>query len=198
MSIVIIKYNAGNVQSVLHALNRIGSEAVLSDDHDVIRQADKVIFPGVGEASSAMNYLRERKLDKLITELNQPVLGICLGMQLMCTHSEENNTTCMGIFPAQVNRFKNPAGEKTFKIPQVGWNKIYNLKGPLFTAVDENSYVYLVHSYYAAHSEHTTATANYIQPYSVALTKKNYFGVQFHPEKSAATGEKILKNFLSL
>ncbi len=196
MSTVIIKYNAGNIQSVLYALERIGAEATVTDDPLQIRQADKVIFPGVGEASTAMNYLKERKLDEVITQLQQPVLGICLGMQLMCAWSEENDTPCLGIFKENVKQFR---GEGTsFKVPQIGWNNIYDLKTGLFAGLPQNSYCYFVHGYYAALGEHTIATADYILPYSAGLHRDNFYGVQFHPEKSAAAGEQLLKNFLSL
>jgi len=199
--LTIIKYNAGNIQSVLYALERIGVSAIVTDNHEEIKKADKVIFPGVGEASSAMNYLKERKLDLLIKELKQPVLGICLGMQLMCKYSEENNTDCLGIFDEQVKHFdssQSAVGSPQTKIPQIGWNNIYDLKSKLFEGIDENSYCYFVHGYYAAFGAHTIATTNYIQPYSSALHKNNFYGVQFHPEKSAKIGEKILKNFISL
>ena len=203
MKLVIIKYNAGNIQSVLYALERIGMEAIVTDDHTQIKAADKVIFPGVGEASTAMNYLKERGLDTVIRNLQQPVLGICLGMQLMCTYSEENNTECLGIFDEQVKWFKSQksyAGSVTsaIKVPQIGWNNIYNLKTDLFKGIPENSYCYFVHGYYAALGEHTIATTDYIQPYSSALHKNNFYGTQFHPEKSAAVGEQILKNFINL
>lgn len=192
MKLTIIKYNAGNIQSVLYALERIGMEAVVTDDHQLIREADKVIFPGVGEASSAMKYLKERGLDTLIKSLEQPVLGICLGMQLMCKHSEENNTDCLGIFDEQVRKFVPQNGEK---VPQIGWNNIYDLKSPLFSNVAENGYCYFVHGYAASLGEHTIATTNYVQPYSSGLHRDNFYGVQFHPEKSAAIGEQIIKNF---
>jgi glutamine amidotransferase len=195
MQTAIIKYNAGNIQSVLYALERIGVEAVVTDDPDEITAADKVIFPGVGEASTAMNYLRERNLDKLIASLKQPVLGICLGMQLMCSWSEENDTSCLGIFEEKVQRFKNGNAEQ-FKIPQIGWNTVHNLKSNLFAGIEENSFVYLVHSYYASLGEHTIATTDYVQPYSAALHRDNFYGVQFHPEKSAVAGEQLLKNFI--
>lgn len=195
MSVVIIKYNAGNIQSVLYALERIGVEAVVTDDPVQIQNAAKVIFPGVGEASSAMQYLRERKLDEVIKNLKQPVLGICLGMQLMCKHSEENDTNCMNIFNVTVKRFST--NDPSVKIPQIGWNNIYDLKTRLFSDVPENSFIYLVHSYYAGLCNETIATCNYVQPYSAALQKDNFYGVQFHPEKSAETGERILKNFLN-
>jgi glutamine amidotransferase len=194
MNLVIIKYNAGNIQSVLYALERIGVEALVTDDPEKIQQADKVIFPGVGEASSAMRYLQEHKLDKVIKDAKQPVLGICLGMQLMCTYSEENDTQCLGIFEERVRLFQTT----NLKVPQIGWNNIFNLQTPLFTNLPENSYCYFVHGYYASLGEHTIATADYVQPYSAALHKNNFYGVQFHPEKSAAVGEQIIKNFLSL
>ena len=197
--LVIIKYNAGNIQSVLYALERIGVNALVTDDYEKIKSAKKVIFPGVGEASSAMRYLKDHKLDTLIKDLQQPVLGICLGMQLMCAYSEENDTTCLGIFGEHVKKFiPPPAGGEAFKVPQIGWNNIFNLKTPLFKDLPENSFCYFVHGYYAALGEHTIATADYIQPYSAALHKGNFYGAQFHPEKSAKAGEQILKNFLSL
>lgn len=196
MSLVIIKYNAGNIQSVLYALERIGVQATVTDDVQAIQSADKVIFPGVGEASTAMNYLKERGLDVVIKNLTQPVLGICLGMQLMCKHSEENDTDCLGIFDEEVKKFKAEGLE--FKVPKIGWNNIYNLKSPLFKGLKENDFCYFVHGYYAALGDHTIATTNYIQPYSSALQKNNFYGVQFHPEKSASIGEQILKNFIDL
>lgn len=196
MKIAIIKYNAGNIRSVLYALERIGHSALVTDNADEIKKADKVIFPGVGEASTAMKYLTKRNLDKLICSLTQPVLGICLGMQLMCKYSEENDTACLGIFDEDVKKFQ-PADDK-LKVPQIGWNSIYNLKTDLFKHVSENSYCYFVHGYYAATGEHTVATTNYVQPYSSGLHKDNFYGVQFHPEKSAAAGEQILKNFIEL
>jgi glutamine amidotransferase len=196
MKTVIIQYNAGNIQSVLYALERLGATALVTDDANEIKTADKVIFPGVGEASTAMQYLKERKLDLLIKNLEQPVLGICLGMQLMCTHSTENNTPCLGIFEEQVKQFK-PL-DPTIKVPQIGWNTISNLKSILFEGIPENSYAYFVHGYYAALGAHTIATTNYVEEYSSALQKNNFYGVQFHPEKSAIIGEQIIKNFLSL
>ena len=194
MKLVIIKYNAGNIRSVLYALERIGREAVVTDDPEQIKEADKVIFPGVGEASTAMEYLRERGLDVLIRGLQQPVLGICLGMQLMCSYSEENDTTCLGIFEEKVRRFV-PA-DASLKTPQIGWNNIYDLRTPLFEGVANGSYCYFVHGYYASLGAHTISTTDYVQPYSSGLHRANFFGVQFHPEKSAQAGEQILRNFI--
>ena len=196
MNITIVQYNAGNIQSVLYALERLGVTATVTDDPAMIQASDKVIFPGVGEASTAMAYLKERNLDQLIVSLKQPVLGICLGMQLMCKHSAENDTKCLGIFEEQILAFK--ATENTTKVPQIGWNTITNLKTELFNGVTENSYTYFVHSFYAGIGTGTIATTDYIQAYSSALHKNNFYGVQFHPEKSAAVGEQIIQNFLSL
>jgi glutamine amidotransferase len=193
MKIAIIDYGAGNVQSVLFALERLGYEGNVTNDWNTIKSADKVIFPGVGEASSAMKMLQESGLDVLIPSLKQPVLGICLGMQLMCKHSEEGNTNGLGIFNVNVVKFSNEE-----KVPQMGWNTIYNLKSPLFTGIKENEFMYLVHSYYASLSENTIATTNYELEYSTALQRDNFFGVQFHPEKSGTFGEQILNNFLNL
>ncbi|MDP4266705.1 MAG: imidazole glycerol phosphate synthase subunit HisH [Bacteroidota bacterium] len=195
MKVAIIKYNAGNVQSVTFALQRLGIEPVLTDNPEILSNADKIIFPGVGEASTAMEYLKERKLDILIPQLKQPVLGICLGMQLMCSYSEENNTPCLDIFNLKVKRFPE---NKSCKVPQMGWNNIYDLKGQLYTGIDNNSYVYFVHSYYAELSEYTIAKTDYILPFSSSLNKDNFYATQFHPEKSSKTGNCILKNFLNL
>jgi len=192
MNISIIKYNAGNIQSVLYALERIGISAIVTDDHEQIRSADKVLFPGVGEAYSAMQSLKEKNLDQLIKELKQPVLGICVGLQLMCSHSEERDTTGLGIFDVKVKKFTS----SDLKIPQIGWNDIYNLRSGLFKEVEENDFVYFVHSYYAELSKWTIATARYGIEYSAALQKDNFFGVQFHTEKSADVGEQILKKFI--
>lgn len=191
--LAIIRYNAGNIQSVLYALERIGAAATVTDDPDEIRNASKVIFPGVGEASTAMAYLRERKLDQLIAGLTQPVLGICLGMQLMCEYSEEGDTPCLGIFPNQVRKFDN-----TLKTPQVGWNNIHSLSSPLFDKIDNGAYTYFVHSFYAGLNEHSIAVTDYGIGFSSALQKDNFYGVQFHPEKSARVGEQILRNFINL
>jgi glutamine amidotransferase len=196
MNIVIIQYNAGNIQSVLYALERLGVNATVTDNVEAIQSADKVIFPGVGEASTAMAYLKERNLDQLIVQLKQPVLGICLGMQLMCAYSEENDTKCLGIFEEQVKLFKPT--DAALKVPQMGWNNIAHLKTDLFKGVAENSYTYFVHGYYAAIGAHTIATTNYVQPYSSALHKDNFYGVQFHPEKSATVGSQIIQNFINL
>jgi imidazole glycerol-phosphate synthase subunit HisH len=191
--IVVIRYNAGNVRSVLFALGRIGIEGILSDDPAVIRSADAVIFPGVGEASSAMKYLKAKKLDEVILSLRQPVLGICLGMQLLCTGSEEGNVDCLGIFPEQVKKFSG-----SLKAPQVGWNRIRELKGDLFKGIDEGSHVYFVHGYYAGKGNGTISSTSYGLTYSSALQKENFFAVQFHPEKSSEAGSRILKNFIDL
>lgn len=191
---VIIKYNAGNIRSVLFALERIGIDAVVTDNQDEIRSADRVIFPGVGEASSAMRYLEERGMVELIKSLKQPVLGICLGMQLMCAFSEENNTKCLGIFDQKVLKFPEKAG---FKVPQIGWNNITSLKSPLFKGVEADAFMYFVHGYYVEKCNDAIAITNYIQPYSSAIQKDNFFAVQFHPEKSGDVGERILRNFIS-
>lgn len=197
MKTVIIKYNAGNIRSVQFAMERIGVTGIVTDDVEEIQSADKVIFPGVGEASTAMQYLRERKLDQVIAGLKQPVLGICLGMQLLCRHSEENNTACLGIFDADVKRFQSPV-ENLLKIPQIGWNNITGLHSVIFEHVPENAYMYFVHSYYAALGADTVAIANYVINYSAALQKDNFYAVQFHPEKSADAGQRIIENFLKL
>ena len=193
MKIVIIKYNAGNVCSVEFGLQRLGVTAIVTDDKDEILSADKIIFPGVGAAGVAMNYLKEKKLDALIKNCTQPFFGICLGMQLLCNYSEENDTKCIGLFDEGVKKF---AGD--IKVPQMGWNNIYNLQQPLFKNVDENDYTYFVHSYYVEKSAHTIATANYNLEYGAAMQKDNFYAVQFHPEKSGKAGAKILKNFIEL
>jgi imidazole glycerol-phosphate synthase subunit HisH len=193
MSIVIIEYNAGNLFSVKAALQRIGVEAIVSGDAEIIQNADKVIFPGVGEMASAMHYLKEKGLLPIISKLTQPVLGICLGLQLFCRHSEENDSPGMAIFDADVKHF--PPIEK---VPHMGWNQIYNLRGPLFENIPDGSHLYFVHSYYAQPISETIGECRYILPFSAALQKNNYFAVQFHPEKSGKIGEKILQNFINL
>jgi len=193
MKIVIINYGAGNIQSIKFAIQRLGFEAVLSDNEEEIRNADKVIFPGVGEASSAMKKLRATGLDKVIPTLKQPVLGICLGMQLMCKYCEEGNTNSLNIFDVDVIKF-----DDSEKVPQIGWNQIENLKSNLFKGISEKEYVYLVHSFYAPLNKEAIATTNYGIKYASALQEKNFYGVQFHPEKSSKAGEQILKNFLEL
>lgn len=192
MKIVIIDYGAGNIQSIKFAISRLGHTAVLSKDAQEIMEADKVIFPGVGEAGSAMKKLRESRLDRIIPKLEQPVLGICLGMQLMCKYSEEGDTKGLGIFDVNVLRFPTMV-----KVPQMGWNQIANLESALFTKIGENEYIYLVHSFYAPLCKDTIAETDYGIRYSAALQKGNFFGVQFHPEKSGATGGKILSNFIN-
>jgi glutamine amidotransferase len=199
MNIVIIKYNAGNIESVNNALQRLGVNAEITGDHSKILCADKVIFPGVGEASTTMAYLKKEGLDHLIPELKQPVLGICLGLQLMCSYSEENSTPCLGIFDEQVKRFiPEPGMEFTTKVPHMGWNSISQLKSGIFDPSLEQQYVYFVHSYYAAVGEHSAAVCNYINPFSAALHRDNFYATQFHPEKSGTVGARILENFLKL
>ena len=193
MKIVLINYGAGNIQSIMFAIERLGFKAVLSNNPDEIKAADKVIFPGVGEASSAMKMLLESGLETLIPTLKQPVLGICLGMQLMCNKSEEGNTKGLGIFDVDVVKFTSKV-----KVPQMGWNTIYNLKSDLFKEISENEYMYLVHSFYAPLCAENIATTNYELEYSSALQKDNFYGTQFHPEKSGDIGEQILGNFLKL
>lgn len=193
MKIVIINYGAGNIQSIMFAIERLGFKAVLSNNPEEIKAADKVIFPGVGEASSAMKMLEKSGLDALIPTLKQPVLGICLGMQLMCNFSEEGNTKGLGIFDVDVIKFTSKV-----KVPQMGWNQIYNLKSDLFKGISENEYMYLVHSFYAPLCAETIATTNYELEYSSALENDNFYGTQFHPEKSGDVGEQILNNFLNL
>ena len=199
MKVAIIKYNAGNIQSVDYALKRLGVEASVTADQDEIRAADRVIFPGVGEASTTMAYLREHKLDKLIVDLKQPVLGICLGLQLMCRHSEENDVECLGIFDETVRRFElNHDLLPSMKIPHMGWNTISGLKSKLFDPSIEGEYCYFVHSYYATTGADTAAICSYPLSFSAALQKNNFYAVQFHPEKSGSVGAKILENFLHL
>ena len=193
MDLKIINYGAGNIKSIQFAFQRLGYEAILSDNPEDIIKADKVIFPGVGEASTAMRMLKESSLDKLIPKLKQPVLGICLGMQLMCNHTEEGNTNGLGIFDVNVKRFSN-----TVKVPQMGWNTVKNLKSDLFKNINEGDYMYLVHSYYAENCNEAIATSDYEIEYASALENDNFFGVQFHPEKSSNVGERLLQNFLDI
>ncbi|MDF9797459.1 glutamine amidotransferase [Catalinimonas alkaloidigena] len=193
MKIAIIKYNAGNVQSVIYALQRFGIEPVLTDDTEYIQHADKVIFPGQGEASSAIRYLKSKKLDELIVNLKQPVLGICIGLQLMCSHSEEGNTPCLGIFKEKVKKF--PPKDK---VPHIGWNTLETKKGMLLENLRDDAYLYYVHSYYAEVGDDTVGETNYILPFSAVMEKDNFYAIQAHPEKSGKDGEVILKNFLAL
>jgi len=193
MKIAVIKYNAGNIRSVAFALERLAIDYDITDDAEKIQQADHVIFPGVGEASTTMRHLREKKLDQLIVGLRQPVLGICLGMQLMCAHSEENDTTCLGIFPQNVKQFKP---DKNHKVPHMGWNSLSVAESWLNPRLD-NQYVYFVHSFYVPINSLTSAKTNYIEPFSSAMRKDNFFAVQFHPEKSAAAGQMVLESFLN-
>ncbi|MBN1769144.1 MAG: imidazole glycerol phosphate synthase subunit HisH [Prolixibacteraceae bacterium] len=199
MNIVIIKYNAGNIESVQNALIRLGVKAEITADPEKIRAADKVIFPGVGEASTTMAYLKKHKLDELIRSLKQPVLGICLGQQLMCSHSEEGDVDCLGIFDEKVKLFKpKPGQEYITKVPHMGWNSIHDVNSAIMSADIEGQYVYFVHSYYVEVGEHTAATCNYINPFSAALHRDNFYATQFHPEKSQKVGERILENFLMI
>lgn len=192
-----MKYNAGNIYSVVNSLRRLGVEPLLTDNAEQISSADRVLFPGQGEARVAMTYLKEHNLDAVIKNLKQPVLGICIGQQLLCRHSEENDTDCLGIFDADVLKFRPERHED--KVPAMGWNDLYNFKSPLFRNIEKNdSYVYFVHSYYVPVCEYTIAEADYIQPYSAAINKGNFYATQFHPEKSGAVGAQIIKNFLEI
>jgi len=194
MKVAIVKYNAGNVESVKNALNRLNIEPVLTDETKVLQSADKVIFPGVGEASTAMQFLREKNLERVIKSLTQPVLGICLGMQLLCEFSDENATRCLGVLPYTVRKFES----ENLKVPHTGWNNIFALKGRLFEGVAENSYLYFVHSFYVENGAETSAVCNYENEFSAAIEYKNFYAAQFHPEKSGASGAKILENFLKI
>jgi imidazole glycerol-phosphate synthase subunit HisH len=197
MKVAIIKYNAGNIRSVAHALQRLGINAEITADKEKILSADKVIFPGVGEASTTMNYLKKEKLDELIVSLKQPTLGICLGMQLMCKHSEEGDVPCLGIFEENVKLFiPDPGKENITKVPHMGWNKLYKFKSKLFEGFSKDEFVYFVHSFYVASGEDTAAVCDYIIPFSAALQKNNFYATQFHPEKSGPVGAKLLKNFI--
>ena len=203
MKVSIVKYNAGNIFSVINAVKRLGIEPLLTDDREELMSSDKVIFPGQGEASNAMAYLKERNLDKVIRDLRQPVLGICIGQQLLCSHSEEGDTECIGVFPMEVKRFV-PVNHED-KIPQMGWNQLLHLTkesrpvSPLLQGLSEGDFVYFVHSYYVPlHEEYTIATTNFTLDYSAAIQKDNFFATQFHPEKSGRVGERILKNFIEL
>jgi len=193
MKIAVIKYNAGNVYSMKSTLERLKINPVLTDDPEKIMSADKVIFPGVGEAGSAMEYLKKHELDKVIKELSQPFLGVCLGLQLLCRHTEENNTDCLNLFNVSIKKFP-----PKLKVPQIGWNSITFNDDPLFAGIKQNEYVYFVHSYYAKIGEETISTTDYIIPFSSAIRKNNFYGVQFHPEKSGTVGENIIKNFIEL
>ena len=196
MQVAIVKYNAGNIYSVVNALKRLGLEPLLTDDAEQLVKADKVLFPGQGHAGEAMDYLKARKLDEVIRSLKQPVFGICVGQQLLCKHSEEGNTDCIGIFDAEVKRFLPEKHED--KVPCMGWNQLYDLKSPLYKGLNDGDYVYFVHSFYVPTCKDTIATADYIQPYSASMHKDNFYTCQFHPEKSGKVGEQILKNFLEL
>ena len=195
MNVAIVKYNAGNVYSVVNALKRLGIDPLLTDNAEQLMKADRVLFPGQGEASGAMEYLKARRLDEVIRNLKQPVLGICIGQQLLCRHSEEGDTDCIGIFDAEVKRFLPTRHED--KVPCMGWNRLYDTKSPLMQGL-EGEYVYFVHSYYVPMCQETIATADYILPYSAAMHKDNFYTCQFHPEKSGKVGEQIIKNFLAL
>ena len=195
MQVAIVKYNAGNIHSVVHALRRLGIEPVLTDNPTLLQTADKVIFPGVGEAATTMRYLKQTGLDNVIKNLTQPVLGICLGMQLLCSHSQEGDVDALGIFDVPVQKF---TWQKGIKIPHMGWNQIEQLKSPLFATCQENDYVYFVHSYYVPVCVHTIATTQYSLPFSAALNKNNFYATQFHPEKSGDVGSLILEQFIKL
>ena len=196
MNVAIVKYNAGNVYSVVNALRRMGIEPLLTDDAEALRKADRVFFPGQGHAGEAMDYLRARRLDEVIRDLKQPVFGICVGQQLLCKHSEEGNTDCIGIFDAEVKRFQPKNHED--KVPCMGWNQLFDIKSPLYNGLNDGDYVYFVHSFFVPICAETIATADYIQPYSASMQKDNFYTCQFHPEKSGKVGERILKNFLEL
>lgn len=196
MNVAIVKYNAGNIYSVVNALKRMGTDPVLTDDAELLKKADRVLFPGQGHAAEAMDYLKSHRLDEVIRDLKQPVFGICVGQQLLCKHSEEGDVDCIGIFDAEVKRFQPEKHED--KVPCMGWNKLYDLKSPLMANLGTDPYVYFVHSYYVPLCEETIATADYVLPYSASMHKNNFYTCQFHPEKSGKVGEQILENFLQL
>lgn len=196
MNVAIVKYNAGNIYSVVNALKRMGIDPVLTDDAELLKKADRVLFPGQGHAAEAMDYLKSHRLDEVIRDLKQPVFGICVGQQLLCKHSEEGDVDCIGIFDAEVKRFQPEKHED--KVPCMGWNKLYDLKSPLVANLGTDPYVYFVHSYYVPLCEETIATADYVLPYSASMHKNNFYTCQFHPEKSGKVGEQILENFLQL
>lgn len=196
MKVAIIKYNAGNIYSVIHAVKRLGITPEVTDSTEELLKADRILFPGQGEARSTMAYLREHHLDDLIRDLKQPVLGICIGQQLMCRHSEEGDTDCLGIFDAEVKKFQPMRHED--KVPHMGWNTLEQVSGPLFKHINNDEFVYFVHSYYVPVTPYTTATTNYIVPFSASLHKDNFYATQFHPEKSGSVGERILQNFIDL
>ncbi len=196
MEVAVVKYNAGNIFSVMSALKRLGIDPILTDDKEVLAKADKIIFPGQGEAGNTMSYLHQHGLAQFLKEMKQPFLGICIGMQLMCSHSEEGDTPCLGIFDAPVVKFR--PSSNVDKIPHMGWNSVRDVKSPIFDTSLENEYVYFVHSYYVPLTANTTAVTDYVQPFSAALQKDNFYATQFHPEKSGSVGERILTNFLNI
>ncbi len=196
MEVAIVKYNAGNIYSVVNALRRLGIEPLITDEAEALQRADRVLFPGQGNARTTMDYLRSHHLDELIRDLQQPVLGICVGQQLLCSHSEEGDVDCIGIFPTEVKRFQPQRHEE--KVPAIGWNALNKVSSPLFKNISEDDYVYFVHSYYVPTCEYTIAEAGYITPYSAALHKDNFWATQFHPEKSGKVGEQLLRNFLEI
>ena len=196
MKVAVVKYNAGNIFSVLHALKRLGVDPILTDDVETLMSADRILFPGQGEARSAMEYLRKHRLDEVLVEVKQPFLGICIGQQLMCRHSEEGDVDCLGVFPVDVKRFQ-PL-ERQQKVPHMGWNQLYDLQTPLMKGFNEQDFAYFVHSYYVPTCEFTIAKTDYIHPFSAALHRDNFYATQFHPEKSGRVGERIIQNFLEL
>lgn len=196
MKVAVVKYNAGNIFSVLHALKRLGVDPILTDDVETLMSADRILFPGQGEARSAMEYLRKHRLDEVLVEVKQPFLGICIGQQLMCRHSEEGDVDCLGVFPVDVKRFQPLEHQQ--KVPHMGWNQLYDLQTPLMKGLNEQDFAYFVHSYYVPTCEFTIAKTDYIHPFSAALHRDNFYATQFHPEKSGRVGERIIQNFLEL